>query len=137
MTRDNITPNNIPSLIPIKRVTNKVIFKIIKSLKLNESNFFFEEMQRLGNIGSYYVNITTGTWIISSVLKNIFGIKQESTLDFDSWFSQIHPDYKREIKLYVLEKISDNYPKFLLTTDTFTQSRSGIRHLNVFNWLLA
>jgi hypothetical protein len=36
-----------------------------------------------------------------------------------------------------LEKISDNYPKFLLTTDTFTQSRSGIRHLNVFNWLLA
>ncbi|WP_016990946.1 PAS domain S-box protein [Flavobacterium sp. ACAM 123] len=64
-------------------------------------------MQRLGNIGSYYVNITTGTWIISSVLKNIFGIKQDSTLDFDSWFSQIHPDYKREIKLYVLEKISD------------------------------
>jgi predicted AAA+ superfamily ATPase len=35
-----------------------------------------------------------------------------------------------------LEKINDNYPKFLLTTDSFTQSRSGIRHLNVFNWLL-
>ncbi len=35
-----------------------------------------------------------------------------------------------------LEKISDNYPKFLLTTDGFTQDRSGIRHLNVFNWLL-
>ena len=35
-----------------------------------------------------------------------------------------------------LEKINDNYPKFLLTTDSFTQSRSGIQHLNVFNWLL-
>lgn len=35
-----------------------------------------------------------------------------------------------------LEKISDNYPKFLLTTDGFTQGRSGIKHLNVFNWLL-
>ena len=35
-----------------------------------------------------------------------------------------------------LEKISDNYPKFLLTTDGFTQDRSGIKHLNVFNWLL-
>mgnify|MGYP004703716423 FL=1 len=32
-----------------------------------------------------------------------------------------------------LEKINDNYPKFLLTTDSFTQNRSGIRHLNVFN----
>ncbi len=35
-----------------------------------------------------------------------------------------------------LEKINDNYPKFLLTTDSFTQNRSGIKHLNVFNWLL-
>lgn len=35
-----------------------------------------------------------------------------------------------------LEKINDNYPKFLLTTDSFTQNRGGIRHLNVFNWLL-
>ena len=35
-----------------------------------------------------------------------------------------------------LEKISDNYPKFLLTTDGFTQDRGGIKHLNVFNWLL-
>jgi predicted AAA+ superfamily ATPase len=35
-----------------------------------------------------------------------------------------------------LEKINDNYPKYLLTTDSFTQDREGIRHLNVFNWLL-
>ncbi len=35
-----------------------------------------------------------------------------------------------------LEKIADNYPKFLLSTDSFTQDRSGIQHLNVFNWLL-
>lgn len=35
-----------------------------------------------------------------------------------------------------LEKINDHYPKYLLTTDSFTQNRSGIMHLNVFNWLL-
>jgi uncharacterized protein len=35
-----------------------------------------------------------------------------------------------------LEKINDNYPKYLLTTDSFTQNRSGVRHVNVFNWLL-
>ena len=35
-----------------------------------------------------------------------------------------------------LEKIKDNYPKYLLTTDSFTQNRSGIRQINVFNWLL-
>ena len=35
-----------------------------------------------------------------------------------------------------LEKINDHYPKYLLTTDSFTQNRSGVMHLNVFNWLL-
>jgi len=35
-----------------------------------------------------------------------------------------------------LERIKDNYPKYLLTTDSFTQNRSGIRHINVFNWLI-
>lgn len=35
-----------------------------------------------------------------------------------------------------LEKINDNYSKFLLTTDSFTQDRNGIRHKNVFDWLL-
>lgn len=35
-----------------------------------------------------------------------------------------------------LEKIKDNYPKYLLTTDSFTLSRGGVHHLNVFNWLL-
>lgn len=35
-----------------------------------------------------------------------------------------------------LEKISDNYPKYVLTTESFTVNRSGINHLNVFNWLL-
>lgn len=35
-----------------------------------------------------------------------------------------------------LEIINDNYPKYLLTTDSFTQNRSGVKHLNVYNWLL-
>ncbi|MFV0345577.1 MAG: DUF4143 domain-containing protein [Bacteroidales bacterium] len=35
-----------------------------------------------------------------------------------------------------LEKIKDNYPKVILTTDSFIQERSGVKHLNVFNWLL-
>lgn len=35
-----------------------------------------------------------------------------------------------------LEKINDNYPKYLLTADSFTQNRNGVKHLNVFNWLI-
>lgn len=41
-----------------------------------------------------------------------------------------------EREFSALEKINDNYPKYLLTTDSFTQDRSGVKHLNVYNWLL-
>jgi predicted AAA+ superfamily ATPase len=49
---------------------------------------------------------------------------------------QITRENTVEREFGALEKINDNYPKFLLTTDSFTQARSGIKHLNVFNWLL-
>jgi len=35
-----------------------------------------------------------------------------------------------------LEEIKDHYPKFLLSTESFPEQRNGIRHLNVFQWLL-
>jgi predicted AAA+ superfamily ATPase len=35
-----------------------------------------------------------------------------------------------------LNKIDDHYPKYLLTTESYPQSRNGIKHHNVFQWLL-
>ncbi len=35
-----------------------------------------------------------------------------------------------------LAMIRDNYPKIVLSTDSFTQSRDGIAHRNVFEWLM-
>lgn len=49
---------------------------------------------------------------------------------------QISNEKTMEREFGALEKIKDNYPKFLLTTDSFTQNRSGIKNLNVFQWLL-
>ncbi len=41
---------------------------------------------------------------------------------------------QREFK--PLEILRDNYPKYLLTTDAYTQNKNGIIHQNVFQWLL-
>lgn len=49
---------------------------------------------------------------------------------------QIIDESTIEREFSALEKINDNYPKYLLTTDGFTQDRRGVKHLNVFNWLL-
>ena len=42
----------------------------------------------------------------------------------------------KEREFRPLEAVKDNYPKLLLTTESFPQSRSGIIHKNVFEWLL-
>jgi len=49
---------------------------------------------------------------------------------------QLSNDNTVEREFGSLEKINDNYPKYLLTTESFTTNRSGVYHLNVFNWLL-
>ncbi len=49
---------------------------------------------------------------------------------------QLSSEDTAEREFRSLEKIRDNYPKCLLTTDSFTQDRNGVKHINVFDWLL-
>jgi predicted AAA+ superfamily ATPase len=51
-----------------------------------------------------------------------------------SW--EISSSETEEREFTPLETVKDNYPKFLLTTESFPQSRAGIIHKNVFEWLL-
>jgi predicted AAA+ superfamily ATPase len=51
-----------------------------------------------------------------------------------SW--EISSPETEEREFAPLATVKDNYPKFLLTTESFPQSRAGIIHKNVFEWLL-
>lgn len=51
-----------------------------------------------------------------------------------SW--EISSPEAEEREFAPLETVKDNYPKFLLTTESFPQNRAGIIHKNVFEWLL-
>ena len=51
-----------------------------------------------------------------------------------SW--EISKPETEEREFMPLETVKDNYPKYVLTTESFPQSRAGIIHKNVFEWLL-
>ena len=51
-----------------------------------------------------------------------------------SWEISTNETKRREFA--PLETVKDNYPKFILTTESFTQSKAGIIHKNIFEWLL-
>jgi predicted AAA+ superfamily ATPase len=91
-------------------------------------NIVYLELLRRGN------KVWTGTarnTEVDFVCKNPSG-----EIDYYQVAWQMTNENTVEREFGALEKINDNYPKYLLTTDSFTQNRSGIRHMNVFNWLL-
>lgn len=91
-------------------------------------NIVYLELLRRGN------KVWTGTGRnteVDFVCKNPIGEIEYYQV---AWQMTIESTVEREFG--ALEKINDNYPKYLLTTDSFTQNRNGVRHLNVFNWLL-
>jgi len=91
-------------------------------------NIVYLELLRRGN------KVWTGTarnTEVDFVCKNPSG-----EIDYYQVAWQMTNDNTVEREFGALEKINDNYPKYLLTTDSFTQNRSGIKHMNVFHWLL-
>jgi predicted AAA+ superfamily ATPase len=91
-------------------------------------NIVYLELIRRGN------KVWTGTarnTEVDFVCKNPFG-----EIEYYQVTWQMTNESTVEREFGALEKINDNYPKFILTTDSFTQNRSGIKHKNVFNWLL-
>jgi predicted AAA+ superfamily ATPase len=51
-----------------------------------------------------------------------------------SWSVSDPATLERELK--PLLQIPDNYPKFLLSCEAFPQGQDGVKHLNVFGWLV-
>ena len=92
--------------ISLKNISKKVNF----INKLKENAFFFNETQRLGVIGSFKINFPADTWEVSDEMRNIFGIKKEAKINFESWTSMIHPEDQKVMELYVLEKIKNKKP---------------------------
>jgi len=91
-------------------------------------NIVYLELIRRGN------KVWTGTarnTEVDFVCKN-----QSGEIDYYQVAWQMTNESTVEREFGALEKINDNYPKYLLSTDSFTQNRSGIKHMNVFNWLL-
>lgn len=91
-------------------------------------NIVYLELIRRGN------KVWTGTarnTEVDFVCKNSLG-----NIEYYQVAWQLSSENTINREFTALEKINDNYPKYLLTTDSFTLNRSGIIHMNVFNWLL-
>ena len=118
-----------------------------KKYYLSDTSFYFAtNTDNRVNYGPVLENIV---YIYAKSLGYRVGVGRIGTLECDFILRGHEQDYsyvqvaytileskKTEDREYAsLEKIKDNYPKYVATTDYMLQKRSGIRHINILDFM--
>ena len=95
-------------------------------------------------MGAYLENIVYNE-LISRGYEVKVGTLEKGEIDFIATRFEEKKYYQVAYHLYdeiidrefgVYDNIKDNYPKYVISTDTFDFSQNGIIHKNIIDWLL-
>ncbi|MEP3838139.1 MAG: PAS domain S-box protein [Algibacter sp.] len=83
-------------------------------IKLIESERNLRQSQRVGNIGSYSIDINTMLWDSSRVLDTILGLTEQDTFvkSVENWVGLVHPEDREEILSLFENNVLKNNEKF-------------------------
>ena len=70
-----------------------------------ENSDSLAEAQRVGGLGSYLLDISTGEWKASEVLDEIFGIDKQYERTVATWTALIHPDDRDLMDAYLADEV--------------------------------
>jgi len=73
--------------------------------ELRRSETFLKETQLIANLGIYTLDITTGKWVSSEILDNIFGIEADFDKSVEGWVSIIHPEFQKMMNDYFIQEV--------------------------------
>lgn len=133
-------------------LSHKKLLSSYKKYYLGDISFYFLGKQNLSlDYNTKRFNLALKNLIYLYALSNDYIVNIPKTLTFECDFmlrnlnldysylqvsTQILGSIEAEDRQYLpLEKIRDNYPKYVLTTDTLLQKRNGIKHCNIMTFL--
>jgi len=96
------------SVITMKDITEKMQ----SEQSLLESKAFLQHAQEVAQLGSYELDIASGQWISSDILKNIFGIDDDFQYDVEGWVGILHPDDREMMENYFADDVLTKYKRF-------------------------
>ena len=76
--------------------------------ELRESSDFLKEAQRIGDLGCYVLDISTGVWTSSSRLDEIFGIDETYEHSVAGWEALVHPADQAMMAAYFAGEVIGN-----------------------------
>jgi len=80
--------------------------------KLIDNEFLLNETQEIAQLGSYVLDISSGSWTSSPVLNNILGIDDNYKKDMSGLLSVIHPKDEKEMFKYLSTNVLINHEFF-------------------------
>ena len=102
------------------KVNNEVFFHYLIDItehrkleeSLRESESYLKQTQQIAMLGTYNLNITSGTWESSEVLDEIFGIEPHTKKTFEEWIFIIHPDMQEVMINYFYDEVIGKKKRF-------------------------
>lgn len=93
--------------------TRDITERKIAEQRLEKSEQFLKDAQKIGNIGAYDFDISTGYWISSGTLDEIFGIDDNFEKNLEGWKKILHPEWSETMVNYLSEVIAkkENFDK--------------------------
>lgn len=79
---------------------------------LKESEHFLKQVQLVAKIGSYILEIESGTWQSSELLDSIFGITKSYPHTIEGWVNLLHPANKNELINHFQNEVLLNHKNF-------------------------
>lgn len=79
---------------------------------LHESEQILKESQTIAGIGSYVLDLNTGTWTSSAALDQIFGIDESYNHSIEGWLNLIHPEQQQEMSDYFINEVAGKRTRF-------------------------
>ncbi len=74
---------------------------------IKEREYWLRESQRVAHLGSYVLDIRSGTWTSSDILDDIFGIGKEDDRSVNSWRDLVHPEDRKRMMQHFAEVVAE------------------------------
>ncbi len=74
---------------------------------LEKSEKFLRDSQRVSGVGSYILDVKTGTWTASETLMALFGMGNQTQGTIETWASLVHPDDREETLAYFQSVVAE------------------------------
>ncbi|MCP5501484.1 MAG: PocR ligand-binding domain-containing protein [Leptospiraceae bacterium] len=95
-----------------KKKINDTLF--IAKERAEEREFLLLESQKIARVGSYVLDINTGTWTSSETLNELFGIDNDYDKSIEGWLKIVHPADREIMKNYLNDNViakGENFEK--------------------------